>query len=55
MYFVAVDLIDRIIPHIPIQVHPAPVPYRVTRHKLAELRVVELVLQQVDEAVFSSR
>jgi len=38
------------IARIPIQVCPAPVPQRITRHELAELRVVVPVPQQVDKA-----
>ena len=44
------SLVNWIIPRMPIQVHPALVPHRITRHKLAELRIVEPVTQQVDEA-----
>lgn len=47
---IRVTLIDRVIPRVPVQVHPAPVPHRITRHELAELRVVEPVPQQVQKA-----
>ena len=45
-----ITLVDWIVGTIPVQVHPAPIPHRVTRHKLAELRVVEPVTQQVQKA-----
>ena len=47
---IRVTLINRIIARISIQVHPALVPHRITRHELAELRIVEPVPQQVQKA-----
>ena len=47
---IRVTLINRIVPRIPVQIHPAPIADGITRHELAELRVVEPVPQQVQKA-----